>query len=345
MYSPRYRLTTELNNLLVKIAVNKDRIVNLAILPKREFSLVKRARLRMIHSSTAIEGNPLGIREVEAVLVGKTVAGFSQKDRVEVINYQKAMQFIDKVVKRKIVDWEKVILKIHGLVAKGLLIAEKTGQYRTGDVFVIQRPGNKILYQAPAAGKVRKMMKEFCQWLKSKKTDELSPVIVAAVAHHRLVTIHPFADGNGRVARILATLILYNRGYDVKKTFALEDYYNLDRQAYYQAIQKARQVRDLTSWLEYFSQGFLNELNNVIERVERFAFEMKTKGKPIYLSKRKIDILDFVAINGKIFRSDVVDIATVSPKTAYRELEQLRQNGLLLRKGKGPISHYILKKS
>jgi len=344
MFKPRFKVSPKLNNLLVKIAVDADKIVNLGILPKRELGLMRSARLRMIHSSTAIEGNPLGIRDVEAVLAGKVVTGINQKDRLEVVNYEKAMQYIDKIVKGNIADWEKVVLEIHRLTTKDLLASKESGCYRIGPVFIVQRPSNKVLYRAPLASKVKKLMKEFYSWLKSKEAGELSPVIVAAVAHHQLVTIHPFIDGNGRTARILATLVLYDRGYDIKKTFALEDYYNLKRQAYYKAIQKARKRNDLTSWLEYFSQGFLVELNNVLEKVDHFAVEMKTKKEPIYLSKRQRDILDFVAINGKIFRSDVVDIVTVSPKTAYRELEFLRQNDLLLRKGRGPSSHYILKK-
>ena len=186
-------------------------------------------------------------------------------------------------------------------------------------------------------------MKDLYSWLEAEETKKLSPVIAAAITHHQFVTIHPFIDGNGRTARAWATLVLYHRGFDIKKLFALEDYYNLDRNNYYEAIRRVRQEKDFTSWLEYFAAGFLKELEQVLEKMELFSLETKVKQAPVYLTKRQREILEFMAINRKIFRSDVVDIASVSPKTAYRELEFLRKKGLIQRRGRGPISHYVLR--
>ena len=345
MYKPNYTISHILSELLTEIAVFREKILSARVLPKREIYLSSKARLRMIHSSTAIEGNPLGLREVERVLTGKMVTGISEKDRLEVQNYQKVLKFIDTKAIQNRFNWENSILKIHRLTTKSILHDEKSGQYRQGPVFVVQKPTNKVLYQAPAAKKVAKMMISFCQWLSHQEESKLSPIIMAGIGHHQLVTIHPFIDGNGRTARALATLILYKKGYDIKKLFALEDYYNLDRQKYYQAIAEARKNKDLTSWLEYFAQGFLYELEQVWEQIEGFTVGQKSGKKAVYLSKRQRRILDFIAINGKIYRSDVVDIVTVSEKTAYRELEQLREKGLIKRKGRGPSTFYILHKN
>lgn len=344
-YKPVFSITPKLSNLLTDISVVKEKILGLKILPRREIGLRKTARLRMIHSSTAIEGNLLGIRDIEDILEGRALTGIRGKDRQEVINYNKVVNAIDKFpTAAGKPDWEKQILKIHRLTTLGLLPAAKSGHYRPGPVFVIQAATQKIMYRAPAASQVSWLMADFCSWLAGEEAANLSPVIVSAIAHHQLVTIHPFADGNGRTARALATLVLYRRGFDIKKMFSLDDYYNLDRQAYYRAIRQAREDKNLTSWLEYFSQGLLIELQQILEKVDRFSREIAVGEAPIYLSKRQQQILDFVAVNGKIFRSDVVDIAAVSPKTAYRELEFLRKSGLLLRQGKGPAVHYLLKK-
>lgn len=344
-YKPVFSITPKLSNLLTDISVVKEKILGLKILPRREIGLKKAARLRMIHSSTAIEGNLLGIRDIEDVLGGRALTGISDKDRQEVINYSKVISFIDKLPPAaEKLDWEKPILKIHRLTTVGLLPSEKSGHYRKGPVFVIRAATQKIMYTAPAAAKVPRLMADLCSWLAGGEAANLSPVIVSAISHHQLVTIHPFSDGNGRTARALATLVLYRRGFDIKKMFAIDDYYNLDRQAYYQAIRRAREEKDLTSWLLYFSQGLLIELQQILEKVKRFNREMTTGETQIYLSKRQEQILDFIADNGKIFRSDVVDIAAVSPKTAYRELEFLRESGLLQRKGKGPAVHYLFRK-
>lgn len=342
-YKPAFSILPKLLNFLNDISVTREKILTLKILPQREIKLRKNARLRMIHSSTAIEGNLLGLRDIEAVLGGQVMTNIRDRDRVEVVNYEKVMKAIDGMTEtNNDGDWEKDILKIHRLTTTGLLPSGKSGHYRTGPVFVIQRLTGKVMYKGPVALRVPKLMKDLCSWLENEQTVELSPVITAAIAHHQFVTIHPFADGNGRTARALATLVLYRRGFDIKKMFALDDYYNRDRQAYYRAIRQARIDKSLTSWLEYFSRGLLLELQQVLEKVEHFNRELKTSKEPVYLSKRQREILDFAAMNGKMFRSDAVDIITASPKTAYRELEFLRQSGLLKRKGKGPNTHYML---
>src|SRR3989344_2021816 len=340
-FNPNFSITPQLANLLTEIAVCRQKILSLKVLPQREIGLIKSARLRMIHSSTAIEGNLLDLREVEAVLAGKKPAEAKRDDILEVINYEKVLRFIDSLDNQKKINWEKIVLTIHQLTTDKLLSKKDSGHYRQGPVYIIQRPLNKIIYTAPNYKQVPKLMNDLCSWLEAEETKKLSPVIAAAITHHQFVTIHPFIDGNGRTARSWATLVLYHRGFDIKKLFALEDYYNLDRESYYKAIRQVRQEKDLTSWLEYFAQGFLQELIQVLEKMELFSLETKTK-EPIYLTKRQREILEFMAINHKIFRSDVVDIASVSPKTAYRELEWLNQKGLIKRKGKGSTSHYIL---
>lgn len=343
MFKPKFVITSKLNDFLTRIAVCREKIISAPILPKREIRLVRSARLRMIYSSTNIEGNPLSLKEVGEILEGKMVTGTSEKDRLEIINYEKAMEYIDGLFqKKKKKIKEKVVFKIHCLLTKDILKDSETGHYRSGPVFIVGRPSRKVVYQAPPASKVGKLMKELLIWLNSKETETLSPVIVAAVAHYQLVTIHPFIDGNGRTARALATLILYQRDYDIKKMFALEDYYNLDRKSYYQAIRLANQEKNLTSWLEYFALGLLKEMESVLVKVESFSLEAR-KGKQIYLSRRQREILNFVAVNGKVFRSDVVDICSVSSRTAHRELKKMIALGFLETKGKGRNSHYILK--
>jgi len=345
-FKPKFSITPKLSDFLIQTAVLREKIINLTILPKREVRLMRSARLRMVHSSTAIEGNPLSFREVEGVLQGKMVTGVSEKDRREVINYEKAMVDIDRLLKKKKKRITvKDILKIHKLTTVGILPHKESGNFRKGPVYIVSKPGNKVIYKAPKAKVVVGLVRELIEWLESKEGKELSPIIVSGIVHHQLVTIHPFTDGNGRTARVLATLVLYLREYDIKRIFALEDYYNLDRGAYYDAIQSSREKKDLTLWLEYFSQGLLKELQQVYQKVEHFNLEVKKEGKEsVYLSKRHRGVLDFAAINGKVFRMDVVEAFTVSPRTAHRDLKELVLTGFLERKGKGPKTHYIFKK-
>ena len=107
MFRPKYEITNQINKYLAEIAVLREKILSLSILPKREVQLINKARLRMIHSSTAIEGNQLGIRGVEAVLKRRKTIRATEKDKKEVINYHEVMKFIDKQSKKEIKELEK----------------------------------------------------------------------------------------------------------------------------------------------------------------------------------------------------------------------------------------------
>src|SRR3989338_4209624 len=157
----------------------------------------------------------------------------------------------------------------------------------------------EVLYTAPDQQKVPKLVENLCQWINKSRKEKLSPVIIAAVAHAELAAIHPFVDGNGRAARLLATLILYTEKYDFRKLFALENYYNTKRQAYYKAIHlgstyKERANSDMTGWLHYFIQGFLAEMELVMDKIRPFLIlpSLRQLGKNrVILTKKELQIL------------------------------------------------------
>jgi len=93
------------------------------------------------------------------------------------------------------------------------------------------------------------LVKDLVEWINLEESKELDPVIEAGVVHYELVRIHPFIDGNGRTARVLAALIIYLRGFDTNQFFCLDDYYDSDRSAYYKALQSVKSdTLDLTNW-------------------------------------------------------------------------------------------------
>ena len=111
--------------------------------------------------------------------------------------------------------------------------------FLNGDIFIHKLP--------------RRVIKNLVEWLNSNENEEIDSVVEAGIAHYEFVRIHPFIDGNGRTARVLAALILYKRGFNTKQFFCLDDYYDFDRQAYYKTLQSVNQkTLDLTKWLEYF---------------------------------------------------------------------------------------------
>lgn len=350
MFNPRYQLTDKIVNLLTDIAEAKTVIERAKLLPKHVLRLRRQALTRMTHASTSIEGNALNIHQVEALMAHKKIDAL-ERDVYEVENYLKTLKYISRVIEKKQPITEKIILKIHRLVTDKTLPEEQSGHYRVGTVYVVRRRlgmPQEIVYTAPNAKKVPRLMVDLTRWIQKSEKENINPIIVAGIVHQEIAAIHPFSDGNGRTARALATLILYGRSYDFRRLFALEDYYNQNRPEYYKAINigknyKQRRV-DFTSWLEYFVVGFKEEIDNVRIKVislSRKKVSQKLKSQ-IFLDKNQLEIIDFLEQVGRITTKDVMDILHCPKRTAQLYLQRLKKIEIITQTGKGPSSAYVL---
>lgn len=351
MFKPQYGLTNGILNSLTEIAGAKEVIARAKILPAVEIKLRRQAILRMTRSSTSIEGNQLNLSQIEAIYAHKKIDA-PKRDIYEVKNYIQALKYIEKVVVEKRTLDEKIILKIHKLVTNKTLPPNKCGKYRHGPVYIVQRRlglSDLLLYTAPPYKKVSRLVGNLIAWLNNNPSDKLNPVIAAAIAHKEIAAIHPFADGNGRTARALATLILYSRGYDFRRLFVLEDYYNEDRPAYYRAINTGGKYDlkvDLTFWIEYFVLGFKKEINEVKSKVLALSGKKTTTApdQQIYLSPNQQKILEFIDQLGRITIKDAIDILSVPRRTVQLELHNLKTSGIIKQVGNGPAAHYLQNK-
>jgi len=181
------------------------------------------------YNSNAIEGNKLTLRETQLVIrEGITISGKSLSDHLEAKNHPKAIEYIEQLAKQKDIArtlGEKDILKIHELIFSGIL--ENAGHYWNCQVYI---EGCELA--PPAAWEIPELMKELLHWL-NINPEELRPIELAAVFHHKLVAIHPFDDGNGRVSRLVTNMLLINKGY------TLTVIRRVDRKKYYNTLQKA----------------------------------------------------------------------------------------------------------
>lgn len=350
MFKPQYTLTNKIVSMLTAVAEARAVIERAKLLPKQELRLRRQALIRMSHSSTQIEGNQLNLHQVEVVYARKKVDA-PNRDIYEVQNYLKALRYIEQVVQKKLPFSGRVVLKIHKLVTDKTLPDLQCGTYRARQVYVVRRRlgmPQEVVYTGPEAKKVKKLMAELIAWIQESEKQDVHPVIVAGVLHQEIAAIHPFTDGNGRTARALATLVLYQRGFDFRRLFALEDYYNKDRQAYYTAINVGENYQkrktDITPWLEYFVKGFREEIDNVKTRVASLSLRKidDTLHTQIYLNKTQMKILEFLDQMSRIAVSDVVDILACPKRTAQAHLQRLKKLKIIKQVGKGPASAYIL---
>ncbi len=222
---------------------------------------------------------------------------------------------------------------------------EHEGRYRELQVYVGNRITGKVIFMPPPPGEVPELMREFIEWINSNDSYNLDPVIVAGLSHYEFVRIHPFVDGNGRTARALATLILNQRDFDIKKIFALDDYYDSDRTAYYNALKSVDQkTLDLTQWLEYFTDGVLMSITKVKEKVLRLSLEKHKKESrdQVALTERQMKIIEILQKNGKITAGDVAKMFKITRQASLKELTKLVKLEVIKLEGKGRGANYVL---
>jgi Fic family protein len=344
MFQPNFRYTDKIVNNLTQIAAAREVILNSPLIPKWEVTLRREAIIRSAHSSTAIEGNRLSLEQVSELALGREVMA-TRKDKQEVLNYLKVLEDIDKLTDGKEIT-EKNLSNIHKLVTQETLEnPSDCGVYRNRYVVVANRLTGEVYFRPPSNEDVPGLVGNLVEWLNSAEAEVLDPIIEAGIAHYEFVRIHPFVDGNGRTARVLATLILYLRGFDTKQFFCLDDYYDSDRPAYYRALQSVGQnTLDLTNWLEYFVEGVNVSTAAVKERIIRLSSERlrKTKRGQIALTERQMRIVEKINQNEKITIGDVSKEFKISRQAALKEMNKLVNLKVVGLKGKGRAAHYIL---
>ena len=350
MFEPKYIITPLILSRIAEIAEIKAAVERSRVLPMNEAKLRRQAILRMVYTSTSIEGNKLAEFEVGKVLEGKSVRA-PQKDIAEVENYLKALQLLDKMSQKKNDLGVSEVLELHKSVIKGLVEGPKVGKFRPADIYVLDDlgGGKEILrFKGPPAPRVSGLVDDLLTWIKKAKKGDVHPIIIAGIFHLEFVSIHPFTDGNGRVARLLTQLLLYRMGWDFRKIIVLEDYYNKDRLAYYNAEHREEekeyvQGREFTYWLEYFTTGFLVEARKALEQVQVIGFgKASRKSEQVFLDRDELQIMDFLTTAGRITSDDVVDILKLTKRSAQLKLKSLLGKKLLKTQGKGPSTYYIL---
>lgn len=356
MFTPKFTITNKILSDIGRIEAAREVIENAPLVPAYEAKFRQEAIIRTVHHGTHIEGNPLDTSEVKAVLEGREISA-KDRDIQEILNYRKVLAYIDKSQRIKGSASQRIsqkdLLTIHKLTVEKVLRFNAAGKYRRTQVVVKNFKTHQVSFVPPAASAVVSLTGDFFDWLNSQESESIHPVLVAGITHYILVYIHPFVDGNGRAARALATMVLFRRGYNIKKFFSLEEYFDRNTHRYYKTLQavsnqKARLLsdRDLTVWLEYFCEGLADELAKVKEKVQKLSLDIRLKGKTgqIVLSERQVKLVEYIesygSINNRAWRSLLPEY---SDDTILRDLKDLAKKGLIKKKGSTKGAVYVLR--
>lgn len=259
LWRPRYILTPAIARGLMAIEAARAVVERAPLPPLAEAELRRRARIRSTHYSTRIEGNRLTLAEAESVIAGsQTVFRGRERDVREVQNYWNALLRVEEWAAQKTPLTEELIRRLHALVEPGP--RSRPTPYRDGQNVIREAASGAIIYLPPEAADVPGLMAGLVAWIQRAEREGLPAPLIAALAHYQFVTIHPYFDGNGRTARLLATYILHRGGYGLHGFFSLEEHHARDLAGYYGSLAThphhnyyaGRAETDLTAWLEYF---------------------------------------------------------------------------------------------
>jgi len=323
MYQPYFSITNNLLTYISNIEAAKAIIDHAALVPAWEAKFRDDALTRTIHFGTKIEGNDLTEDQATQIIklgtgndpqAAATSAGIIARERdvQEVINYRNTIKWID--------EWEKFVNKpasspavlsedilktLHKLTTSRIIEPQYVGSFRDKQVVVRSAANGSVAFRPPLAVEIPYYIEDFFTWLNSKEAHSIHPIFRAAITHYQLVFIHPFIEGNGRTARAMATLVLYTSGYDFKKFFSIEKYFDDDVERYYQSLLSVQQQpkNDMTYWLEYFCYCLALEIDKVKHQVLKLSQDLKLKkqlGEQVALSERQIVLLELVQNQGEI---------------------------------------------
>jgi Fic family protein len=352
MFKPHFSITNNLLTYVSRIEAAKALIDNAALVPAWEARFRDDAMARTVHYGTKIEGNDLTAEQAEQLLRidstsdSKTAAKNAgimarERDIQEVINYRQVIEWINHwqdFVPDPTTLSEDILKTLHKLTMQRLIEAQYIGNYRDKQVVVQSATDSSVVFRPPVSVEIPYLIEEFFTWLNSPATQHLHPIFRAAITHYQIVYIHPFIEGNGRTSRALATLVLYTSGYDFKRFFSLEKYFDDDVEQYYQALLSVQQQNDLTYWIEYFCYGLAIETDKVKQQVLKLSKDTKLKqdlgGQQVALSERQIVLLELLQSRGEVTSADAQEVLpNVSVDTILRDLKDLLAKGVVDKHG------------
>lgn len=309
MGKPPFELTNLMMNYVISITEKVGSINSFESL-KRMPTLRKNNRIKSIYSSLAIEANSLSINSVKDVLDGKTVIG-PLKEIQEVKNAYKAYDLIDTYDPYNLKD----LLHAHKLLTD--LIIEDSGRFRNHGEGVFD--GEKVIFIAPSENMVPQLMENLFIWL--KEDNETHLLIKSCVFHYEFVFIHPFSDGNGRMARLWQNVLL-NKWNPLFKYVPIESYIQKYQSEYYQTINQCNKNGNSTLFIEFMLKIIDETLDEVLNN---------TKKETRNISDQVNKLLDIMEFDIPLSANEIMDKLGIKSKETLRGtyLNPALKNGLI----------------
>ncbi|HKF82930.1 MAG TPA: Fic family protein [Solirubrobacterales bacterium] len=305
-------------------------------------SLRRQVRASSAESSTSIEGFSVSPEEALALTSGRLTAEPGNEDRQAVACYSRAMDHVGTMAVDPSFRWlDRVILDLHFDVCH-FQRDKDPGLWRPGPIGVTGADGS-LEYRGPDAEEVPGLMDEVVAWL-AEDDPEGNVFVRAALAHLNVISVHPFRDGNGRIARIVQSLVLARGGLASPDLFSIEEYLGSHTQDYYAALRETYQPRrDASGWVSFCLDAHIAQARRRLAQVEQAALRWQrleelaeARGWP-----DRIVIALEQSLLGGTDRGRYREEAEVSPATASADFRRLLDAGLVKQRGRSRNITYV----
>ena len=343
--------TLDITNTVLKLISELDEFKGAwqaigRIAPERLSSLRHVATIESIGSSTRIEGVKLSNREVEQLLSNLETQSFANRDEQEVAGYAAVMETVFENAKH-IPLTVNYIKQLHGqLLQYSDKDTRHRGEYKTlsnsVEAFTPEGESIGVIFQTATPFDTPRLMDELIEWTNSALTEQsLHPLLITAIFTVVFLEIHPFQDGNGRLSRILTTLLLLRAGYAYVPYSSLESVIEQNKEGYYLALRQTQgtirtETPDWQPWVIYFLKALSKQKEKLEAKIKR---ERIIIGELPTLS---VEILEIAREHGRVTVNDAVKATQASRNTIKDHIQTLHSNGLIERHGAGRGTWYSL---
>ena len=341
-------ITPEILNLIAELDEFKGAWQALGTLAPERLSALRRvAAIESIGSSTRIEGSKLTDREVERLLSNLEIKSFATRDEQEVAGYAETMELI-------FASWAEITLtenhikQLHrDLLRYSNKDAHHRGRYKTqpNNVAAFDEAGKQvgIVFETAAPFDTPRRMTELVAWTSGALSSrQLHPLLVTAIFTVVLLEIHPFQDGNGRLSRILTTLLLLRAGYSYVPYSSLESVIEQSKEGYYLALRQTQvtirtDAPNWQPWVVFFLHALQQQMKRLAKKVEREKIVLAA------LPELSVKIVEFAREHGRVTIGDIVKLTGASRNTLKQHFRQLVAQKRLALHGSGRGAWYALR--
>lgn len=318
--------------------------------PRRWYGSLRRTTMaRAIQGSNSIEGFTAELDDAAAIERGEAPLDVEDETRLALEGYRNAMTYVLQLAGEPDFRYSDQLLKSLHFIMTGYDLKSQPGSWRQGSIYVRNDATNEVVYEGADIADVPVLIQALVDELNAER--DTPAIVLAGMAHLNLVMIHPFRDGNGRMARCLQTLVLAREGVLAPAFSSIEEYLGANTQAYYDVLAQVggglwQPQRDALPWVRFILTAHYRQARTLLRRikeVERLWAELERIVAQHKLPERMIPALYDAAMGFRVRNATyrAIDKDEITEQTASRDLRELVDEGLLVPRGERRGRYYL----